>query len=178
MTLTAADISSHNVVSSWSTFLASIDILITKVSEGVGYVWSGFPAALTQARAAGKGVGVYHFASQGDPVAEADYFLSQYTHRPGEVIVLDWEPSSYAGDHDAWCAAWCSRVIAATGVVPMVYTYPLPLRASTYAKTRALGCALWIASYGANTGSVPATPSRKGPPQCRRRERRRPRGMT
>lgn len=161
MALLIADISSHNPVSSWSAFLASIDGLIVKISEGVGYAWSGAGNALAQARAAGKCVGVYHFASAGDPVAEADYFLSKYSHQPGEAIILDWEPTGFTGDADAWAYAWCSRVIAATGVVPLVYMNRwAATQQSQWPKTRSLGCGLWAAWYGANTGQpLPGMPS-------------------
>lgn len=162
MPLLTADISSHNTILNWGTFLGSVDALICKITEGVGYRWTGAPNALAQGRNAGKLIGAYHFASAGDPVAEADYFLANYAHQPGEVIVLDWEPVGYTGDRDAWCAAWCSEIIAKTGVVPWVYMNGPAARGSSWAKTRALGCGLWIAAYGTNTGAVPATPPAVG----------------
>lgn len=151
--LLIADISSHNPITNWGAFLGSVDGVICKVTEGVGYVWSGAANALAQTRAAGKCAGAYHFASAGNPVAEANYFLAHYTHRPGEVIVLDWEPANFTGDADAWAYAWCQRVIAATGVVPMLYLnhYYASVQ-SKWTRTRSLGCALWAAWYGANTG--------------------------
>ena len=155
--LLAADISSHNTITEWAAFLGSIDILIVKISEGAGYLWAGAPAALTQARDASRGVGAYHFASATDPVAEADYFLDHYDWRPGEVPILDWEPTSPAPDPDGWCAAWCTRVLDRIGVIPMVYMSATVARTSTWAKTRALNAGLWVAQYGMNTGDVPTT---------------------
>lgn len=161
MTLLIPDISSHNTVTSWPQFLGAVDGVIVKISEGVGYAWPGAPNALAQARGAGKLVGAYHFASAGDPVAEADYFLSKFAPRPGEVIVLDWEPASFTGDADAWGHAWCQRVISRTGVVPMLYlNHYYGTQQSRWPRTRSLGCALWAAWYGANTGRpLPGMPS-------------------
>jgi lysozyme len=161
MALRFADISSHNAVSNWGAFLGSLDGLIVKVSEGIGYTWSGAPNALAQARSAGKLVGAYHFARVNDPVAEANYFLANYAHQPGEVIVLDWEPGTTVGDGDAWAYAWCSRVIAATGVVPWLYlNHYYAAQQSQWNRTRSLGCGLWAAWYGANNGQpLPGMPS-------------------
>lgn len=161
MTLLVADISSHNVVLDWTAFLNSVDGLIVKISEGIGYTWSGAATALGRARAAGKCVGAYHFARVNDPVAEANYFLANYSHQPGEVIVLDWEPGTNFGDRDDWAYAWCQRVIAATGVVPMLYlNHYYAAVQSQWPRTRSLGCGLWAAWYGANTGTPqPGMPS-------------------
>lgn len=161
MPLLVADISSHNVVLDWTAFLNSVDGVIVKISEGIGYTWSGAPTALARARAAGKLVGAYHFARVDDPVAEADYFLANYSHQSGEVIVLDWEPGTSFGDRDDWAYAWCQRVIAVTGVVPMLYLNRYyATQQSQWPRTRSLGCGLWAAWYGANTGSPqPGMPS-------------------
>ena len=162
----AADISSHQLVSSWPNFLGSIDILICKISEGTGYAWNGAGAALAQGRAAGKLIGAYHYAGVsgqplGDPVAEADYFLAHYNWRPGEVPILDYEPSVYPADPDGWCAAWLSRVRSRLGVVPMIYlNHYYATVHSKWTKTRALGPGLWSAWYGANNGTpLPGEPS-------------------
>lgn len=160
MSLLVADISSHNTILNWGTFLGSLDGLIVKISEGVGYTWPGAANALTQARKAGKLAGVYHFARLNDPVVEANYFLANYAHQPGEVIVLDWEPGA-APDPDGWAYAWCQRVIAVTGVVPLVYLNKYyATQQSQWPKTRSLGCQLWAAWYGIDNGQPqPGRPS-------------------
>lgn len=169
MALLIADISSHNTVTSWPAFLGSVDGVIVKVTQGTSYVWSGAQNALSQSRNAGKLTGAYHFAGDlvgsvtvpGDPVAEADYFLAHYGHVDGEPIVLDWEPTGFRGDPDAWGYAWCQRVISRTRVVPMVYlNHFYAASQSQWPRTRSLGCALWAAWYGANTGQpLPGMPS-------------------
>lgn len=161
MTLLAGDISSHNPVTSWPAFLGSIDVLIVKISEGTGYVWPGAPVALAQARAAGKCVGGYHFYGGGDPVAEADYFLAHYPWRPGEVPILDWEPTAPPADPDGTAAAFCQRVHDRLGVAPLVYMNSSTARSITWTRTRALGERLWVAQYGANNGQ-PGTPPAVG----------------
>lgn len=168
MALLIADISSHNVVSSWPAFLGSVDGVICKISEGTGYAWPGAPAALAQIRAAGKLAGAYHYAGSSgtsaqvfDPTAEADYFLAHYAHRPGEVIVLDWEPAHSPADPDAWVYTWCERILARTGVLPMVYMNHFGATAqSKWTKTLGLHMGLWAAWYGADTGAPqPGEPS-------------------
>lgn len=156
MTLLMADVSSHNTIPDWPAFLASVDVLIVKVSEGCVYLWTGAPNALAQGRAAGKGIGAYHFYGGGDPVAEADYFLAHYAWQPGEVPILDWEPTSPPADPDGVAAAFCARVLGRLGVPPIVYMNSGTARSSTWERTRALGCGLWVAQYGPNTGQPPA----------------------
>lgn len=167
MTLLIADISSHNTILNWASFLGSVDGLICKVSEGTGYAWPGSANALNQARNAGKLVGVYHYAGPsggalGDPVAEADYFLGHYTHRAGEVIVLDYEPAHEPADPDSWCAAWMQRVQQATGVVPMIYLNHF-YASRPWTKVRALDAALWFAQYPINDGGFHPSTATFGP---------------
>jgi GH25 family lysozyme M1 (1,4-beta-N-acetylmuramidase) len=159
VTLLIADISSHNAVSSWPAFLGSVDGVICKATEGTGYAWAGLGSALTQIRNAGKLVGAYHYAGSSgtgaqcyDPVSEADWFLSHYMHKPGEVIVLDFEPTHPPADPDGWVSTWCQRVTAKTDVTPMLYMNHYAATGNAWTKTRALGCGMWAAWYGADTG--------------------------
>jgi GH25 family lysozyme M1 (1,4-beta-N-acetylmuramidase) len=161
MPITFADISSHNTVTNWPAFLGSVDACVVKAVQGSSYVWPGAPAALANIRAAGKLTGAYAFAGDlgsdnkvrcGNPVAEADYFLAHYDWRPGEVPVLDFEPSIMPAAPDGWCAAFLSRVASRIGVVPWTYMSTSVARSGTWAKTRATGSLLWAAQYGANNG--------------------------
>lgn len=164
--LLIADISSHNTINSWQALLASVDGVIVKVSQNNDYAWPGAAAALAQAR--GKLSGAYHYAGPSPsvrrppqaPTVEADFFLANYAHVPGERVVCDFEPTVPPADPDGWVHDWCQRVLDEIGVLPWVYMNSSLARSGSWARTRGLGCQLWVAQYGSNTGGLPsAAPS-------------------
>lgn len=163
MPLTGVDISHHqnDAGADLPRLLAAVDFVLIKATQGAGYVDPAYAGNMAAARAAGTLRGAYHFAGTsgavpGDPVAEADHFVDVAGHQPGEVLVLDWEPTAPPADPDGWCAAFLARVAARTGVVAMIYMSEAVTRQRDWAKTRALGPGLWVARYGANTGTKPA----------------------
>jgi GH25 family lysozyme M1 (1,4-beta-N-acetylmuramidase) len=159
MTLLAADISSHNTISNWPAFLASVDIVTVKVSEGSGYVWPGAPAALAYVRGAGKLCGAYHFYGGGDPIAEADWFLTHYQWRPGEVPILDWEPTNPPADPDGVAAAFSQRLHDRLGVTAPIYMNSSTAQSGQWTRERAAGARLWVAQYGINNGQPGPVPA-------------------
>ncbi len=70
--------------------------------------------------AAGKLVGMYHFAGGKDPIEEADFFISAVSPlAENDVLCLDWEI-----EHDdpvGWCNSFTTRVHDRTGVWPWIY---------------------------------------------------------
>jgi lysozyme len=169
----AVDFNHWKTVSSWSALAAAVDAVILKATQYTTYVDPTFAGSLGLARKTGKCVGVYHFVGRngmqaahlppGDPLAEADWFLSKYAHQPGEMVIVDYEPDAEPVDPDAWLAAHCARIIARTGVVPVVYMNFSTAAKRSWAKTRALGCALWIARYYANNGQISGADPDAGP---------------
>lgn len=163
MTLRGADIShwQNDAGLNLGAFLNSVDFVIVKATQGAGYVDPKFGVNMDAARRAGKLRGAYHFAGDngrvpGDPVREADHFIDVVGHQPGEVLVLDYEPTKPPADPDGWCAAFICRVRDRTGVVPMLYMSEAVTRQGSWARTRALNVGLWVARYGPNTGAVPS----------------------
>ena len=68
------------------------DFVIVKATQGTGYVSPTFIKQITQAESLGKLIGVYHYASEGGAMAEADHFLSVVDDYIGRaILVLDWE---------------------------------------------------------------------------------------
>lgn len=123
------------------------DFVIMKVTEGTGYVSPDFRRQYEQAKAAGKCLGVYHYANGGDVAREADHFLRIVGNRVGEaILVLDWESQNNVGfgkNDFAWCKSWLDYVARKTGVRPMLYIS----QAEMY-KFNGLGdYGLWIAQY-------------------------------
>lgn len=170
MTLRAVDLSHWQAITDWDALCGYADILIFKATEGTGFLDSTFAARLAEARRRGKLIGVYHYVGTSvspwtvwPAAAEMDWLGAHYAHRPGEVVIIDWEPHSPPTDRDGWVAAAVQRALAKGWPVPMVYMNTLAAASSSWAKTRAANVALWVARYFANNGQVPAQQPSPGP---------------
>lgn len=139
-------------ISAWQpaniTQLVDYDFAIIKATEGVGYVSPVCDQQYQHAKKRGKLVGVYHFASGGNAVAEADFFIKNIAGYIGEaLLVLDWEAQAVARGGE-WVRAFVRRVREKTGVPPVIYGSQSPL--SSYnipAIAAAENCGLWVAAY-------------------------------
>ena len=71
---------------------SGISFAFVKVTEGTGYTNPLWVQQRDHAKANGLVWGGYHYPHMANaPQTEADYFLSQVTRKPGDLIVLDWE---------------------------------------------------------------------------------------
>jgi GH25 family lysozyme M1 (1,4-beta-N-acetylmuramidase) len=120
---------------------------------------------LAGATANGLIVGAYHRANVGlgvnDATNEADYFVDHARIEGGDILpVLDIEK-----DHGLtpdqmvdWVRTWVQRVLARTGVRPMLYSSPyfwtVRMGNSTWFADH--GYPLWIAHWGVTSPTVPA----------------------
>lgn len=142
-------------ISSWQDVLdlnnlkgTGLDFVIIKATQGTDYINPCCNKHYAQAEACGYLKGLYHYATGGDAVAEADYFLnniSNYIYKA--VLCLDWEGDSNpvfgTANAKTWVKTWCDRVYAKTGVKPLVYT-----SASAINQVTGIGdYGLWIAQY-------------------------------
>ena len=147
MTLKVIDIASYQSVEIAAD--GAHNAVIVKATEGTGYINPKCDAQYQTAKSAGKLLGVYHYASGGDPVAEADYFLSNIKGYIGEAILaLDWESGSNASwGNTQWCRKFVDRVHEKTGIWCMIY-----VQASAVNQVANLvnDCPLWIAGYPTN----------------------------
>ena len=89
-------------VSSWQTGIEvdemSMDFVIAKATEGTNYVNPDCDRVYQDAKRAGYSLGVYHFASGGDALAEAEHFVDNISGYLGEaLLVLDFEGSAEIG---------------------------------------------------------------------------------
>lgn len=121
-------------------------IVIMKASEGTSfldpYLFQNYDRAKHQH---GKAVGMYHYARGGDPIAEANWFIS--CCQPLEqfdVFALDWEIQH--PDPVGWCAAFVNHVHDLTGVWPLIYMNGSTLNAHNWDGIRA-NCGTWVAWY-------------------------------
>lgn len=145
-------------ISSWQpadiTALVNYDFVIIKATEGTNYVSPVCDTQYQHAKQRGALLGVYHFASGGDAIAEADFFIKNIAGYIGEaILVLDWEAQAIARGGE-WVRAFVRRVREKTGVPPVIYGSQSPL--SSYnipAIAAAENCGLWVAAYPHNAPS-------------------------
>jgi len=124
------DISHHNVIASDGfnkLARAGYKGVINKATEGNGMVDSTYASRRRDCVDAGLEWGAYHFARPGDPVAQADKFLSVAKPDASTLLALDWE--SAKGDYSdtftcEQAKAFLDHVRAKTGRSPsQVYIY-------------------------------------------------------
>lgn len=138
-------------VSSWqaglNTGTINADFVIVKATEGTGYVNPTCDPMYQAAKAAGKKVGVYHFArnSVNSADAEADFFVKNVQgYIKQAVLVLDWEDAT----HDvAWALRWLQQVEAKTGVKPLIYMSESVVNSHDWSSVANAGYGLWVAKY-------------------------------
>jgi len=105
--------------------------------------------------------GAYHFGVGGNPVSQADHYLSIMNPTPTELMVLAFEPfPSGTTMRFAEAEAFVTRVHDQTGRYPALYSGESFLRTQFGTKTAASTilsqCPLWIAKYSSNLPTVPA----------------------
>lgn len=123
------------------------DFVIIKATEGTNYINPTWEEQAGQVIQTNKLLGFYHFASVGNPIAEADFFISVVKDYIGKaVLVLDFE----AGAINAWgnvgARQFLNRVKEKTGVYPMIYMSAEVTRQfnwSTISNTNPL----WVVQY-------------------------------
>lgn len=141
--LRVVDVASHQAGIVTGTL--DCDAVICKATEGTGYVNPYCDEHYQSAKAGGKLLGVYHYASGGNPEAEAEFFINNvqgYLHEA--ILVLDWESGDNAAWGDSsWVARFCAHVVALTGVNPMIY-----VQRSAANQCVGLGdYGIWLAEY-------------------------------
>ena len=136
------DISNHQGIAGFkiSNHLSQIDFCICKATEGTGFVDAYCNVFVQTLISAGKPWGFYHFAGNGDPVAEAEYFYRNTSNYFGHgVPVLDWE-----GDQSVdWVNRFTARIYDLTHVHPWIYGNHWRFNQGGVDQN----CMRWIASY-------------------------------
>lgn len=141
--LRVVDVASHQA--GIVTGALDCDAVICKATEGTGYVNPYCDEHYQSAKATGKLLGVYHYASGSNPEAEAEFFINNvrgYLHEA--ILVLDWESGDNAAWGDSsWVARFCAHVVALTGINPMIY-----VQRSAASQCVGLGdYGIWLAEY-------------------------------
>lgn len=123
------------------------DFVFIKTTEGTKYINPTWKEQAGQVTQANKLLGFYHFASIGNPIAEADFFISVVKDYIGKaVLVLDFE----AGAINAWgnvgARQFLNRVQEKTGINPMIYMSAEVTRQFNWSIASGNN-ALWVAQY-------------------------------
>lgn len=120
--------------------LTGADAVIAKATEGTNYVDLYCDSITQQAMAIGMPWGFYHFAGDGDAVAEAVHFINNCSGYFGSGIpVLDWEGNQGVD----WVNRFVETVHEQTGVWPWIYANPWRFNQGGVNQN----CARWVASY-------------------------------
>ncbi|MGV9045289.1 GH25 family lysozyme [Lactococcus lactis] len=123
------------------------DFVIIKATEGTNYINPTWEEQAGQVIQTNKLLGFYHFASTGNPITEADFFISVVKNYIGKaVLVLDFE----AGAINAWgnvgARQFLNRVKEKTGVNPMIYMSAEVTRQFNWSIISSTN-PLWVAQY-------------------------------
>lgn len=128
------------------------DFVIVKATQGTTYVNPDCDRAYQQAKEAGRLLGVYHYFSGGDPVAEAEFFVKNVKGYIGEaILVLDWEgeQNEKFSQGPAVAKPFLDKVKELTGARPLIYMSKSVCRAHDWSAI-ASEYALWVAQYADN----------------------------
>lgn len=148
MTLNVVDVSSNNPIQAAIT--PGADGCIVKATQGTTYINPSCDAQYQLAKAHGMKLGVYHYASGGDAIAEAEFFyqnIKGYLYEA--ILVLDWEEAQNDNYEDCtWCRKFVNRIHELTGVWCIIYGNRQDInRCTNLADT----CGLWFAGYPTDT---------------------------
>ena len=139
-------------ISAWQrgidTAAVPADFVIVKATEGLDYVNGDCDRAYQQAKAAGKKLGVYHFADgNSSGTAEADYFVDNVAGYVGEaILVLDWETHAVTRG-PGYAKEFLDRVQARTGIKPTIYMSGSVVNEWDWSAVVAGDYGLWVAYY-------------------------------
>lgn len=136
------------------SLLPNVDAVVCKATQGTWFVDPYCDGWVQQCINMGKPWGFYHFAEDGDPQFEAEWFaINCKNYFKHGIPVLDWE-----GVYDeygnlifdqpvSWVNTFVRRVHEKTGVWPWIYSNPWRFNQGGVEPN----CARWVAKYPAVT---------------------------
>lgn len=145
------------------------DFVIVKSTQGTTYVNPDFKRLAEATIAAGKALGIYHYASGGNATAEANHMLDVAGGYIGRAIFcLDWERDQNrlfeSGKDSAWIDEFCGVIENRVGAPCLVYI-------SKSYMGFARGHKLWVAQYAdMNPTGYQDNPWNEGAYDCRIRQ--------
>ncbi len=154
------DISHHNGnVDLGKAQAAGIVGVIHKATQGTGMTDNMYDQNRQKAQAAGLLWGAYHFGTNADGAAQADFFLNKANADDQTLLVLDYEPNGNSTMTLDQARAFVSRIKDVTGRFPGLYSGSLIKQqlGGKPADPLLAQCFLWLAQYGPAPASIPAT---------------------
>lgn len=124
-----------------------LDFVIIKATEGRTYRNPDMSRTYRDARAEGLKTGLYHYASGGNAVAEAEHFVNTVGDRVGEnILVLDYEGTA-VNNGVGWAMDFMDAVYNMTGVKPVIYMSRSVISRYDWTPAVNAGYKLWVAAY-------------------------------
>lgn len=129
----------------------SLDGVISKVSQGTGYVNPFAKAWLDWLISNGKPAGTYHYLDTMGAVAEARHYVESVKPWIGKVVLaIDYEEGTLRMG-TAYLKQCLDEVYRLTGVKPLVYCSQIQtLEAQDFSAIAGAGYRLWVAQYADN----------------------------
>lgn len=122
------------------SILPNVDAVVCKATEGTSFVDPYCDKWVQQCKAAGKPWGFYHFAGDGDPKMEADFFIHNCeNYFDVGIPILDWEGKQSV----EWVNEFVEYLHYRTHVWPWIYANPWRFNQGGVNPN----CARWVASY-------------------------------
>lgn len=151
------DLSHYNAVTSFSEVkTGGVVGVIHKATQSTDWCDPTYAERKQQAQAAGLWWGAYHFGTNTDGVAQAQYFLSQVNPAPNDLLALDFEQNPQSQMTLAQAEQFVTEIFNQTGRYPGLYSDGLAgqLLGSNVNSVLA-NCWFWRAEYGGSEPSVP-----------------------
>ncbi len=153
--LKGCDISHHQGTVNYQALKDNFDFVIVRATYGDGYKDTRFEVNRDGLRQTGVLLGFYHYAypQYNAPEAEADWFTSVVSCRPGEIVVLDFE-ENYPTPVD-WCKRFLDKVKSNLGFKPYLYINLALNNAQDWSPVVNAGYPLWLARWDYNPEATP-----------------------
>lgn len=153
------DLSHFNAVTSFADVKQSgIVGVIHKATQGTGWTDPTYNSRKQQALAAGLWWGAYHFGTNDDGAAQAQYFLSQVNPGPQDLLALDFEENPSSQMSIAQAEQFVTEVYKQTGRYPGFYSDALAGNLlGGNADSVLANCWFWRAQYSGSAPTVPPT---------------------
>jgi len=146
---TIIDIYSGNDIDFQATLEGGTVAIIHKATEGTTHKDSRYLKRRDRAKEMGFLWGAYHFSSGDDVASQVELFLTHARPEDGELIALDWEPSSHGENMTLSQARKFVQMIKnETGRWPVLYGGHLIRESVDHQPDPILAnCPLWYARY-------------------------------
>lgn len=139
---------------------AGVNYAVLKATQGSAFVDPLFAWRVPRMRAAGIGIGAYHFLDNSDPTAQADFFLATVEPFSIGLLAVDVEANPGAQATIKQAAAFATAIATASKRSPLVYIGRYgPTGDGTGLPDPVLSTfPLWLPKYGPapTRGSLPA----------------------